>query len=59
MSRTDVLRPTDLPSGYQLAEPGTDADVPGVLGGSGISIVSEDQDEPGNRLSEDPPEDLG
>jgi hypothetical protein len=51
----NVLRPTDLPEGYQLegpAEPGADADVPGVLGGSGITIVSEDEDEPGNRLSE-------
>ena len=56
----NVLRPTDLPEGYQLegpAEPGADADVPGVLGGSGITIVSEGVDEPGNRLSENPPED--
>lgn len=56
----NMLRPTGLPEGYQLegpAEPGADADVPGVLGGSGITIISEDEDEPGNRLSEDPPED--
>jgi hypothetical protein len=57
----NMLKPTDLPEGYQLegpAEPGADADVPGVLGGSGITIISEDEDEPGNRLSEDPPEGL-
>ncbi len=54
----NMLRPTDLPEGYQLegpAEPGTDADVPGVLGGAGVTVISEDQDEPDNRLSERPP----
>jgi hypothetical protein len=43
--------------GYQLegpAEPGVDADVPGVLGGPGITVVSEDEDEPDNRWSEHP-----
>jgi len=55
----NMLRPADLPEGYQLegpAEPGADADVPGVLGGSGITIISEDEDEPINRLSEHPPD---
>ena len=53
----NVLKPTDLPAGYQLegpAEPGTDADIPGVLGGPGVNIISEDEDEPGNRWSENP-----
>lgn len=53
----NVVEPRDLPSGYQLegpAEPGEDADVPGVLGGSGIAITSEDEDEPKNRWSEHP-----
>jgi hypothetical protein len=53
----NVVKPVDLPSGYQLegpAEPGTDADIPGVLGGPGITITSEDEDEPGNRWSERP-----
>lgn len=52
-SADNVVAPSDLPPGYQLegpAEPGADADVPGVLGGPGISIISEDEDEPGNRL---------
>jgi hypothetical protein len=47
----------DLPPGYQLegpAEPGADADVPGVLAGARITITSQDQDEPGNRWSEHP-----
>ena len=53
----NVVKPVDLPPGYQLegpAEPGADADIPGVLGGPGITIISEDEDEPGNRLSEHP-----
>jgi hypothetical protein len=46
-----------VPSGYQLqgpGEPGAEADVPGVLGGPGINIISEDEDEPDNRWSEHP-----
>lgn len=46
----NVVEPAHLPPGYQLegpAEPGAEADVPGVLGGPGITIVSEDEDEPG------------
>jgi hypothetical protein len=53
----NVVESRDLPPGYQLegpAEPGSDADVPGVLGGPGIAITSEDADEPGNRWSERP-----
>ena len=53
----NVVKPKDLPPGYQLegpAEPGADADVPGVLGGPGINIISEDEDEPGNQWSEHP-----
>ena len=53
----NVVDSPGLPPGYQLegpAEPGADADVPGVLGGSGITIVSEDEDEPDNRWSEHP-----
>ena len=53
----NVVEPAHLPPGYQLegpAEPGADADVPGVLGGPGISIVSEDEDEPENRWPERP-----
>jgi len=53
----NVVESRDLPLGYQLegpAEPGADADVPGVLGGPGIAITSEDEDEPGNRWSERP-----
>jgi hypothetical protein len=53
----NVVESRDLPPGYQLegpAEPGTDADVPGVLGGPGITIISEDEDEPDNRWSEHP-----
>lgn len=53
----NVVEPRDLQPGYQLegpAEPGTDADIPGVLGGPGITIISEDEDEPGNRWSEHP-----
>jgi hypothetical protein len=53
----NVVKPKDLPAGYQLegpAEPGADADIPGVLGGSGINIISEDEDEPGNQWSEHP-----
>jgi hypothetical protein len=53
----NVVKPVDLPEGYQLegpAEPGTDADIPGVLGGPGITITAEDEDEPGNRWSERP-----
>jgi hypothetical protein len=51
----NVVEPKRLPPGYQLegpAEPGADADVPGVLGGPGISIVSEDEDEPDNQWQE-------
>ena len=53
----NVVKPKDLPHGYQLegpAEPGADADIPGVLGGPGINIISEDEDEPGNQWSEHP-----
>jgi hypothetical protein len=53
----NVVESRDLPAGYTLegpAEPGADADVPGVLGGPGITIVSEDEDEPGNQWSEHP-----
>jgi hypothetical protein len=53
----NVVEPRDLPPGYQLegpAEPGEDAEVPGVMGGSGIEIRSEDEDEPDNRWSEHP-----
>ncbi len=53
----NVVQSEDLPLGYQLegpAEPGADADVPGVLGGSGVTIISEDEDEPDNRWSERP-----
>jgi hypothetical protein len=53
----NVVEPEDLPPGYQLegpAEPGEDADVPGVLGDPGIAITSEDEDEPDNRWSEHP-----
>jgi hypothetical protein len=53
----NMVQSRDLPLGYQLegpAEPGADADVPGVLGGPGITIISEDEDEPGNRWPEHP-----
>jgi hypothetical protein len=53
----NVVPSAGLPLGYTLegpAEPGADADIPGVLGGPGISIVSEDEDEPENRWSEHP-----
>jgi hypothetical protein len=53
----NVEKPSEVPSGYQLqgpGEPGAAADVPGVLGGPGINIVSEDEDEPDNRWSEHP-----
>lgn len=53
----NVVEPADLPPGYQLggpAEPGADADIPGVLGGPGITVISEDEDEPDNRWSEHP-----
>ncbi len=53
----NVVEPAGLPPGYQLegpAEPGTDADIPGVLGGPGVTIVSEDEDEPDNRWSDHP-----
>jgi hypothetical protein len=53
----NVVEPADLPSGYQLegpAEPGADADIPGVLGGPGITVISEEEDEPDNRWSEHP-----
>jgi len=53
----NVVESKDLPPGYQLegpAEPGADADIPGVLGGPGIAIISEDEDEPDNRWSEHP-----
>jgi len=53
----NVVESGDLPPGYQLegpAEPGADADIPGVLGGPGIAIISEDEDEPDNRWSEHP-----
>ena len=45
----NVVDSRDLPPGYQLegpAEPGADSDIPGVLGGPGITITSEDGDEP-------------
>jgi len=51
----NVVESRDLPPGYQLegpAEPGADADIPGALGGPGIAIISEDEDEPGNRWSQ-------
>jgi hypothetical protein len=44
----NVVEPADLPPGYQLegpAEPGADADIPGVLGGPGINISPGDEDE--------------
>jgi hypothetical protein len=53
----NVVDPAGLPPGYQLegpAEPGADADIPGVLGGPGITVTSEDEDEPDNRWSEHP-----
>jgi hypothetical protein len=53
----NVVPPKKLPGGYQLegpGEPGADADIPGVLGGPGINIISEDEDEPGNQWSEHP-----
>ena len=53
----NMVEPTGLPPGYQLegpGEPGADADVPGVLGGPGVTIISEDEDEPDNRWSEHP-----
>lgn len=53
----NVVEPEDLPPGYQLegpGEPGADADVPGVLGGPGVTIVSEEEDEPDNRWLEHP-----
>jgi hypothetical protein len=53
----NVVESADLPSGYQLegpAEPGADADIPGVLGGPGIAVISEEEDEPDNRWSEHP-----
>jgi hypothetical protein len=53
----NVVESRDLPAGYTLegpAEPGADADVPGVLGGPGITIVSADEDEPGSQWSEHP-----
>jgi hypothetical protein len=53
----NVVKAGDLPPGYQLegpAEPGADADISGVLGGPGIAIISEDEDEPDNRWSEHP-----
>jgi len=51
----NVEKPSEVPSGYQLqgpGEPGAAADVPGVLGGPGINIISEDEDEPDNRWSD-------
>jgi hypothetical protein len=53
----NVVESRDLPLGYQLegpAEPGADADIPGVLGGPGITITTEDEDEPGNQWPEHP-----
>ena len=53
----NVVESPDLPLGYQLegpAEPGADADIPGVLGGPGITVISEEADEPENRWSEHP-----
>jgi hypothetical protein len=53
----NMVRSQDLPSGYTLegpAEPGADAGIPGVLGGPGVTISSEDEDEPDNRWSEHP-----
>jgi hypothetical protein len=53
----NLVMPKHLPPGYQLegpGEPGADADIPGVLGGPGITIISEDEDEPGNQWSEHP-----
>jgi hypothetical protein len=44
----NVVEPADLPPGYHLegpAEPGADADIPGVLGGPGIAISPGDDDE--------------
>lgn len=52
----NVVEPSDLPPGYRLegpGEPGADADIPGVLGGPGITISSEDEDEPDSRRSDD------
>ena len=52
-----MVEPADLPPGDQLegpAEPGADADIPGVLGGASVTIISEDEDEPDNRWSEHP-----
>jgi hypothetical protein len=48
-----VVEPADLPGGYQLegpAEPGAAADIPGVLGGPGITITPDDEDDPGTRI---------
>jgi hypothetical protein len=53
----NVEKPSGMPPGYQLegpAEPGATADIPGVLGGPGINIISEDEDEPDNQWSEHP-----
>jgi hypothetical protein len=53
----NVVRPPGLPPGYQLegpAEPGAEASISGVLGGPGVTIISEDEDEPDNRWSEHP-----
>lgn len=53
----NVVEPEDLPPDYQLegpAESGADADIAGVLGGPGITIISEDEDEPDNRWPEHP-----
>jgi hypothetical protein len=53
----NAVESRDLPPGSQLegpAEPGADASIPGVLGGPGIAITSEDEDEPDNRWSEHP-----
>jgi hypothetical protein len=47
----NVVEPADLPPGYQLegpGEPGADADIPGVLGGPGITISPEAEHEPGS-----------
>jgi hypothetical protein len=53
----NVVEPADLPAGYQLegpTEPGAEADIPGVLGGPGITISSEEEDDPGSQWSERP-----
>jgi hypothetical protein len=53
----NLVEPRDQRPGYRLegpGEPGAEADIPGVLGGPGVTITSEDEDEPDNRWSEHP-----